>query len=116
MDAIIDEKLVDFPLRISDKSSLGVVIASGGYPDHYKKGLPVDPIPSFSEDEVLVFHATTRTGKSGKVLTGGGRCFTVVGIGSNLLNANFLAYEAAKKVSFEGSWYRRDIGKKFFID
>ncbi|HUX21566.1 MAG TPA: phosphoribosylamine--glycine ligase [Spirochaetia bacterium] len=116
MDAIIDEKLIDFPLRISDKSSLGVVIASGGYPDHYKKGLAIAPIPPFPEEEVLVFHATTKTGRSGQILTGGGRCFTVVGLGNNLLNANFQAYEAAKKISFEGSWYRRDIGKKFFID
>ena len=116
MDAIIEQKLSEFPLRISDRSSLGVVIASQGYPDHYKKGHVVESIPSFPEEEVLVFHATTKTDRSGRVTTGGGRCFTVVGLGSNLLNANVRAYEAAKQLHFEGCWYRRDIGKKFFMD
>jgi len=116
MDAVMDGKLRDFPLRISDKFALGVVIASDGYPDHYKKGHVVSDIPGFADEEVLVFHASTRTDKNGRLLTGGGRCFTVVGMGSNLLNANVRAYEAAKQVQFDGSWYRHDIGKKFFID
>jgi phosphoribosylamine--glycine ligase len=116
MDAIIDQKLVDFPLQISEKSSLGVVVASDGYPDRYTKGRIVSPIPTFPEEEVLIFHATTKNDKSGRVVTGGGRCFTVVGLGSNLLNANFRAYEAAKKIKFDGCWYRHDIGKKFFMD
>lgn len=116
LDAVMERKLREFPLRISEKSALGVVIASDGYPDRYKKGSVVAPIPSFPEEEVLVFHASTKTDKSGRLVTGGGRCFTVVGLGSNLFNANVRAYEAAKTVHFDGGWYRHDIGKKFFID
>lgn len=116
LDAVMGQQLREFPLRMSEKSALGVVIASDGYPDKYRKGTLVDPIPGFPEDEVLVFHASTKTDKSGRLVTGGGRCFTVVGLGSNLLNANVRAYEAAKKIHFDGGWYRHDIGKKFFID
>lgn len=116
MDAVAEQKLLDFPLRLSDKSALGVVVASAGYPGHYRKGHVVGPIPGFPEDEVLVFHASTRIDRSNRLATGGGRCFTVVGLGTNLLNANVRAYEAAKQIRFEGAWYRPDIGKKFFID
>lgn len=116
LDAIMEQKLGEFPLRISEKSALGVVMASDGYPDKYRKGTAVDAIPSFPEEEVMVFHASTKTDKNGRLVTAGGRCFTVVGLGSNLLNANVRAYEAAKKIHFEGGWYRHDIGKKFFID
>ena len=50
------------------------------------------------------------------MLTNGGRCFTVVGIDQNIIKAYVKAYEAAAKITFEGAWYRNDIGKKFFID
>ncbi|MBN1649589.1 MAG: phosphoribosylamine--glycine ligase [Spirochaetales bacterium] len=115
-EAIIKQKLADFPLRISQNSALGVVVASKGYPGAYRKGIPVKPIPDFPEKISLVFHASTSRDKEGRVVTGGGRCFTVVGIGPSLLNANVRAYEAVTKIDFDGSWYRQDIGKKFFID
>lgn len=116
MDAIWEGKLDQFPLRISDRSALGVVVASKGYPDAYKTGVRVTSLPSFKGGEVLVFHASTKTDAAGHVVTGGGRCFTVVGLGTNLLNANVRAYEAAERIGFEGAWYRKDIGRKFFID
>lgn len=114
--AIVKQKLADFPLRISNNSALGVVVASKGYPGSYKKGVPVKPIPTFPEKVSMVFHASTTRDKDRKVLTGGGRCFTVVGIGPNLLNANVRAYEAVPRIEFEGAWYRNDIGKKFFME
>lgn len=116
IDAVTDRKLGDFPLRLSEKSALGVVVASAGYPGHYRKGNVVNHLPSYPDGEVLIFHAGTRTDKNGRLTTGGGRCFTVVGLGNNLLNANVRAYEAAAQIEFSGSWYRHDIGKKFFID
>ena len=115
-DAIINQRLFDFPLRISDNSALGVVVAAEGYPGNYKKGVPVKPIPVFPEKTAYVFHASTTFDKENRVLTGGGRCFTVVGLGQNLLNANVRAYEAVARVQFEGGWYRGDIGKKFFME
>ncbi|MFA5448812.1 MAG: phosphoribosylglycinamide synthetase C domain-containing protein, partial [Sphaerochaeta sp.] len=50
----------------------------------------------------------------GTAQTTGGRCVTVVGIGYNIMNANKNAYKGVEHVHFEGAWYRKDIGDKFF--
>jgi phosphoribosylamine-glycine ligase len=115
-EALVERKLGDMPIRLSEQSALGVVVAAEGYPGPYETGHPVKPIPIFPENDALVFHGSTTLGENQQVLTGGGRCFTVVGIGQNILNADVRAYEAVAKVNFPGSWYRNDIGKKFFAD
>jgi phosphoribosylamine---glycine ligase len=89
------------------------VIASRGYPDSTEKGATVSPIPKMASPRELVFHASTYMGNDGAVRTGGGRCFTAVGLGKDLAAAGELAYQAAAKVHFDGGWYRKDIGKKF---
>ena len=63
---------------------------------------------------VVIFHAATKHDESGHVLTGGGRCFTVVGIGNNYITANSNAYKAVEEVYFKDCFHRNDIGKKFF--
>ncbi len=115
-EAIVNRTLNSFPLRISEKSAVGVVVASKGYPDKYKKGVPVVSLPSSSEDAALIFHASTGFNRNGQVVTGGGRCFTVVGISDDTLTATKNAYAAVCDVKFEGAWYRTDIGKKFYMD
>jgi len=113
-EAIIRRTLNTFPKRLGSQSAVGVVIASKGYPYAYKKGVPVSPIPSFAEEEILIFHAATRMNKNKQILTGGGRCFTVVGLGSDILSAANRAYNTVDSVRFDGAWYRTDIGKKFY--
>lgn len=115
-DAMLNQNLDEYNPRISNKSTLGVVVAAGGYPGSYKTDIPVSPIPSYPEKDALIFQSSTTEDENGKLRTGGGRCFTCVGIGSNGLKANARAYEAVKGVNFEDSWYRRDIGKKFFTN
>jgi phosphoribosylamine---glycine ligase len=116
VDAMAKGKLDEFPLRISEKSALGIVVASGGYPGAYQKGVSIDSLPRDSEKDSVLFHASTTMGSDGKVLTGGGRCFTVVGLGSSLLSARAKAYALVSEVQFQGAWYRPDIGKKFFAE
>ena len=116
IDAMCGGKLQDFPLRISEQSALGVVIASEGYPGEYPTGVPVTGLPTPPERESIIFHAATLQNGSGTIKTGGGRCFTVVGFGSSLLSARARAYAAVPEVRFSGAWYRPDIGKKFFLD
>jgi len=113
-DAVLRGAIGDFPLRVSNKTALGVVVAAPGYPSDYPKGLPVRRLPAPPDQEALVFHAATTTDPSGETLTGGGRCFTVVGLGNELLNARRLAYTYAKEVDFDGSWFRPDIGGRIF--
>ena len=94
-------------------AALGVVVASQGYPDSTEKGTLVTAVPSVREAESVVFHASTTRDAGGGVRTGGGRCFTAVGLGKDLAQAASRAYEAAAGVTFDGAWYRRDIGRKF---
>ena len=115
-EAMLNQNLDEYNPRVSNNSALCVVVAAEGYPGDYKKGIPVNPIPAYPEKDALIFHSSTKEDENGKLLTGGGRCFTCVGVSSNSLKATARAYEAARGVKFEGSWFRRDIGKKFFTN
>ena len=107
--------LGDISMRFSDRTACGVVIAAPGYPGPYPKGLRVDAIPSDANSgDALLFHASTARAADGSVLTGGGRCFTAVGLGANWAAARARAYELAERVRFEGSWFRPDIGEKIY--
>ena len=110
-EAMVQRKLAEFPIEISGKSAVGVVIAAAGYPGSYKTGVAVEQLPA--RDGVFVFQAATAR-KSGKVVTGGGRCFTVVGMGREHLDALNAAYAAVPEVKFRGAWCRKDIGGKIF--
>ncbi len=96
-------------------SAVGLTVAAPGYPEAYPKGLAVKALPQ-ADGSTLVFHAGTVRGKDGGLLTGGGRCFTVVGLGADYFEAHAKALEGAKAVDFKGAWHRSDIGKSFFIE
>ncbi|TVQ39354.1 MAG: phosphoribosylamine--glycine ligase [Spirochaetaceae bacterium] len=110
-EALVQGRLADFPIEVSQKSAVGVVIAAAGYPGTYKTGITVESLPE--SDSIRLFHAAT-TERDGVLSTGSGRCFTVVGIGREHLDAMNVAYAAAPQVKFKGAWYRRDIGGKIF--
>lgn len=84
-----------------------VVVASGGYPEQYTTGLPVE-LPADAPTRGIVFHASTYE-HDGRVVTGGGRCFSAVGLGADLASAADHAYEIAAQIRFKQSWYRSDI-------
>jgi phosphoribosylamine--glycine ligase len=97
----------------ASQTALGVVVASRGYPEKSEKGSRVAPFPASQPPGSVVFHASTLCDQSGQVVTGGGRCFTAVGVGRDLAEASGHAYAAAATVRFDGAWYRHDIGRKF---
>jgi len=87
-----------------------VVLASGGYPDKYTTGVPIEGIDAAEKVEgVLVFHAGTKRTPDGKVVTAGGRVLNVVGTGDTLDQARQRAYDACERISFVGKTYRSDI-------
>ena len=91
--------------------ALGVVMASGGYPDAFEKGYPI----SGADEEIentFVYHAGTKLNDKGELVTGGGRVLTVVGLADDLPAARERAYERVKRISFEKAHYRNDIGDK----
>lgn len=87
-----------------------VVMASGGYPGDYTKGIPINGLESTKNDgDTLVFHAGTRK-SNGQWITDGGRVLNVVGYGVTISEALAKAYAAIDAISFSGAQYRRDIG------
>jgi phosphoribosylamine---glycine ligase len=91
---------------------VGVVVASGGYPDAFVTGKPIDGLAEAAALEaVRVFHAGTRTA-DGRIVTSGGRVLTIVGEGSSFRAAMDRAYAGVDRIRFEGAFSRRDIGLK----
>lgn len=93
----------------SDKAAVCVVMASGGYPASYKKGLPITGLKAANAmDGVVVFHAGTRE-EDGKILTNGGRVLGVTAVADDIPSAQQKAYDAVDKIHFEGVHFRQDI-------
>jgi phosphoribosylamine--glycine ligase len=89
-----------------------VVMASGGYPGDYKKGLPITGIEEAEKlTDIVIFHAGT-TNENGQIFSSGGRVLNVTATGDTLDQALDKAYNAVKSVYFEGMQYRSDIGKR----
>jgi len=99
--------LADVEITWSNEAAVGVVVASGGYPEHYTTGHAIHGLESVDPD-VLVFHAGTSR-RDGRVVTAGGRVLTVVGRGATIDDARRRAYDNVRRISFEGAHYRTDI-------
>ncbi len=85
-----------------------LVLASGGYPGACARGLPIQGLDRV--EDALVFHAGTATDAEGRLVTAGGRVLNLVGLGATPAEARERSYRAAERVSFEGMFYRPDIG------
>ena len=111
IDAVIDEKLDEIDIEWSDDCSACVVMASGGYPESYKKGIEMFGMDDNGQVEgATVYHAGTKY-SDGKFYTNGGRVLGVTATGKTLDEALEKAYAAVEKISFDGAHYRHDIGR-----
>ncbi|WP_029520266.1 phosphoribosylamine--glycine ligase [Persephonella sp. IF05-L8] len=109
---ILDGKIDTVQPVWSEKWSIGVVMASKGYPGKYEKGFEITGIEDAEKDpDIVVFHSGTDI-KDGKLVTAGGRVLTVTAVGDTLKEAKEKAYKAVEKIHFEGAHYRKDIGDK----
>ena len=114
-NACIDGTLTEFNMEWNPGFAATVIIASGGYPDEYKKGLPITGIEEAEKiPGVVVFHAGTRQANE-QLVTDGGRVLSVSAVGKTLKEALDKAYEAVGKIHFEGIYFRRDIGAKALL-
>ena len=109
-EAVADERLDEVKIDWADGACVCVVLASGGYPEAYEKGKEIT-IGDLAEDVVLC-HAGTAM-KDGKLVTAGGRVLGVCAKGDTIEAARQKAYAAAEKISFDGMYYRKDIGIKY---
>ena len=110
-EAVIDEKLSDLDIEWDNGAAACVVMASGGYPVSYKKGIEMFGLnDNGGVDGAIVYHAGTKY-ENGKFYTNGGRVLGVTATADTLDEALEKAYAAVGKISFEGAHYRHDIGK-----
>ena len=111
-EACIDGTLDRIELSFADNAAVCVVLASDGYPQKYEKGFPISGLEAFrGSSEAFVFHAGTKFGADGAVLTNGGRVLGVTALGADLKEARANAYKATEKISFANKYMRHDIGK-----
>ncbi len=107
--AAIDGKLDTVDAQYDDRAAVGVVLASGGYPEAYNKGDIISGLPNQEAEGEKVFHAGTAR-KDGHVVTSGGRVLCVTALGSTVSKAQERAYNLAKKITWDNVYYRTDIG------
>jgi phosphoribosylamine--glycine ligase len=110
--AAADTRLEGVKLNWSSKASVCVVLSSRGYPGSYEKGRVIKGLDDLKGlDGVKVFHAGTAM-KDGDIVTSGGRVLGVTGLGIDIRDAIERTYKAVEMISWEGAYFRKDIGKK----
>jgi phosphoribosylamine--glycine ligase len=108
MLSVSDNRLGQMKVEWSGDACVGVVMASGGYPGSYKSGFAVSGLDNLDKD-IVVFHAGTKAGAKGEILTSGGRVLTVMARGKSLAEARERVYANIPRIQFEGCHYRKDI-------
>ncbi|OEU66820.1 MAG: phosphoribosylamine--glycine ligase [Desulfovibrio sp. S3730MH75] len=112
MLACVEGRISEVDVKLKSETTMCVVMAAGGYPGPYEKGMEITGFEEAEQVEgVKVFQAGT-TYQDGKTLTNGGRVLGVTALGSDLSVAQAKAYEAVEKLSFKDAYFRRDIGNK----
>lgn len=108
----VEGRLAGVRLKWSEKDAVCVVMAAGGYPGDYVKGSAISGLDEAGDmEDVMVFHAGTAF-KDGRVVTSGGRVLGVTALGNGIKDAIDRAYRAVELISWEGAYYRKDIGYK----
>jgi len=112
LEACMQGTLSRHKIEWDNRAAVCVVLASQGYPGDYEKGKIIEGLKEVSQmEKVFVFHAGTIF-KDEQVLTNGGRVLGVTGLGEDISRAIERTYQAVKKISWEGVYYRTDIGQK----
>lgn len=109
LNKTIDGKLKKDDISWKDETCLTVIMCSGGYPGSYEKGKLIEGLDKVDKD-IIVFHNGTK--KTDDLYTNGGRVLSITALGKNLDEARKKAYDNIERISFEGAYYRKDIGSK----
>ena len=111
--ATAQARLSEVELAWRPEWAVSVVLASGGYPGEYETGLPISGVDvAAAREGVTVYHAGTKLAEDGTLLTAGGRVLNVTALGEDFSSARNLAYDAVEDISWDGAFFRRDIGAK----
>jgi phosphoribosylamine--glycine ligase len=112
LNAIVDDRLDEIELKIDPRPTVCVVMAAGGYPGSYEKGMVIAGLDEAAKrSDVYVFHAGTAL-ENGQVVTSGGRVLGVTAIAGSVAEAIDKAYAAVGDISWQDCYFRKDIGRK----
>jgi phosphoribosylamine--glycine ligase len=112
LQATANAQLHTIQIETDTRTTAAVVAVSGGYPGEYLKGLPITGLDNVSPDDSLVFHMGTQE-QEGHIVTNGGRVFCITSYGRSIFDAVEISKEELTKVTFDGMYYRNDIGYEF---
>jgi len=104
---VATETLGEKRIEIDNRFAVTVMMVSGGYPGNYEKGKVISGIGEITDS--IVFHAGT-TQQGDETVTSGGRVLAVTSYGDTINEALDNSYRNIGKISFENSYYRKDIG------
>jgi phosphoribosylamine--glycine ligase len=108
-EAALDGRLDQITAEWDTRSSLGVVMAAGGYPGDYRKGDVISGLPAGDTLDAKVFHAGTAE-RDGEIVTSGGRVLCVCALGDTVADARQRAYEQVRGIQWDDVYFRTDIG------
>lgn len=109
-DGIVHGTLDQKNLVITPQTAVTVMCVSGGYPEAFEKGFPISGLEKADTDNSIVFQAGTQK-KGSDIVTSGGRVLTVTSIGNSIESAAEQSYQRISELSYEGIYFRRDIGQ-----
>ena len=107
LEGVAEENLDNRTLEIDPRSAVTVMLVSGGYPGNYEKGKIISGLDKIKDS--IIFHAGT-TNKNGETITNGGRVIAISSYGYNKNEALSISFKNAETITFEGKYFRSDIG------
>ena len=108
----IDMNLKNIKINIDNKITSTVILSSKGYPEKYQKGFKISGLDEIKNS--IIFHAGTIK-EENDIISNGGRVIACTGIGDTISKSLNISYELAKKIDWEGKYYRKDIGRDLII-
>jgi phosphoribosylamine--glycine ligase len=111
MVATAKGKLHETELKISTQNTATVMLVSAGYPGDYEKGKVMSGFEQVTDS--LLFHAGTSLNSNNEIVTNGGRVLAITSFGNSLSEAVSNSMKTAENISYEGKYYRTDIGFEF---
>jgi phosphoribosylamine--glycine ligase len=104
--------LANTNIEFYPQSCATIMAVSGGYPGEYQKNIPIHGPMEAQEEDSIIFHAGTKQVDE-QIVTNGGRVIAVTSYGNNIAEAVAKSKSVLEKISFEGMYYRKDIGYEF---
>jgi len=112
LKAVGDGTLGEITLNIEERAAATTIMVSGGYPGNYETGKKISGLTEDTQENGIVFHSGTKMNHD-EIVTNGGRVLAITSYGNSIQTATKNAQQQLNKISFEGAYFRKDIGYEF---